>query len=125
VPLDRARLEAAARVIIGLHDFKSFSVKSSTRPHTRCDIREARWVDRPEGLGVALEIRADRFLHHMVRMRVGTMVEVALDRRSGDDMARLLARDPGVVTGPPAPAAGLYFVTAVYPDEWFALPDAS
>ena len=61
----------------------------------------------------------------MVRMLVGTMVDVALDRRPLGDMDRLLALDPGVRTSPPAPAQGLYFVTAVYSDEWFALPSGS
>ncbi|MEZ4455535.1 MAG: hypothetical protein R2882_03140 [Gemmatimonadales bacterium] len=33
----------------------------------------------------------------------------------------LLQRDPAVITSPPAPAQGLYFMMAVYPEEWFAL----
>jgi tRNA pseudouridine38-40 synthase len=124
-PLDLVLLDAGARRIEGEHDFEGFSVRRSKRPHTRCQVRDARWTARPEGIGVTFEIRANRFLHHMVRMLVGTMVDVALDRRPLDDIDRLLARASGVTTSPPAPASGLYFVTAVYPDEWFALPVAS
>ena len=123
--LDLGRLESAARRIVGTHDFKGFSVLRSTRPHTRCEVREAQWRTRPDGHGVELEIRANRFLHHMVRMLVGTMVDVALDRRPLADIYRLLTLEPGVRTSPPAPAQGLYFINAVYSDEWFALPSGS
>ncbi len=123
--LDVDRLRAAAARIEGQHDFKAFSVRRSVRPHTRCEVREARWTERSGGWGASFEIRADRYLHHMVRMLVGTMVDVSLDRRPLEDIDHLLAGKPGVTTSPPAPAAGLYFVTAVYPDEWFALPVAS
>ncbi len=122
IPLDLPRLTDGAARIRGEHDFKAFSVRRSERPHTRCDIREAGWTVRPAGAGVEFRVRADRFLHHMVRMLVGTMVDVALARRPADDIDRLLAQDPKTTTSPPAPAQGLYFVTAVYPDEWFALP---
>jgi tRNA pseudouridine38-40 synthase len=123
--LDQARLEDSARRLHGTHDFKSFSVERSVRPHTRCQVRQARWDRRSGGQGWLLEIAADRFLHHMVRMLVGTMVEIALERRPMADLDRLLAREPGTRTSPPAPPHGLYFVTACYPDEWFlpASPD--
>jgi tRNA U38,U39,U40 pseudouridine synthase TruA len=56
----------------------------------------------------------------MVRMLVGTMVDIGLGRRGLSDMARLLDLDPGLTTSPPAPARGLYFVAADYPPECFA-----
>jgi tRNA pseudouridine38-40 synthase len=123
-PLDLGRLSAAGRLVEGEHDFGAFSVRRSTRPHTRCRVHEARWTARSNGMGVMFEIRADRFLHHMVRMLVGTMVDLALERRPAEDLDGLLRRRPGLTTSPPAPAAGLYFVTAVYPEEWFAPPVA-
>lgn len=119
-PLDCDALEAAADAILGEHDFHAFSVRSSPRAHKRCRIRAARWSTRPEGQGLRFEIAADRFLHHMVRMLVGTMVDIGLGRRALSDMARLLALDPGLTTSPPAPARGLYFVAADYPPECFA-----
>lgn len=117
--LDAGRLNAAAERIRGCHDFQALSVRRSYRPHTRCDIREAAWRIREGVAGVEFEVAADRFLHHMVRMLVGTMVDIALERRPAGDMDRLLAGDPAVRTSPPAPAEGLYFVMAEYPDEWF------
>ena len=69
---------------------------------------------------MTLHIAADRFLHHMVRMLVGTMVDIALDRRPPSDMGRLLAARENSETSPPAPPQGLYFVAADYPAECFA-----
>jgi tRNA pseudouridine38-40 synthase len=123
-PLELARLVEGSRRVEGRHDFLGFSVRRSERPHTRCDVREARWSERPGGIGPMFDIRADRFLHHMVRMLVGTMVEVALGKRASEDIDAVLAQRPGLTTSPPAPAAGLYFVNAVYPDEWFDLATA-
>lgn len=118
-PLDLEALAAAARVLFGEHDFGGFSVRSSPRPHKRCRIRDATWTERPDGCGVQFEIAADRFLHHMVRMLVGTMADIGLRRRALSDMQRLLELDPTVRTSPPAPAAGLCFMAAEYPAEWY------
>jgi tRNA pseudouridine38-40 synthase len=64
-------------------------------------------------------VAADRFLHHMVRLLVGTMVDIGLGRRPESDMAVLLARRDNSETSPPAPAAGLSFVSAIYPESCF------
>ncbi len=117
--LDRPALDAAAATLLGEHDFGAFSVRSSPRAHKRCCITVATWTERPDGLGLLFEIRADRFLHHMVRMLVGTMADIGLRRRAVSDMHRLLALEPGITTSPPAPAQGLFFVAAEYPSEWF------
>jgi tRNA pseudouridine38-40 synthase len=119
-PLDSSALAAAAATLPGEHDFGAFSVRSSPRAHKRCRIAAAAWAERPDGSGQRFEIAADRFLHHMVRMLVGTMADIGLHRRAPEDMSRLLALDPAVRTSPPAPAEGLYFVAADYPAEWFA-----
>jgi tRNA pseudouridine38-40 synthase len=68
---------------------------------------------------VSFSIEADRFLHHMVRMLVGTMVDVGLGRRPPADMEALLQRGDNTATSPPAPAQGLYFVAVTYPPELF------
>ena len=119
-PLDHDALAAAADALGGEHDFHAFSVRSSPRAHKRCRIRAAHWSKRPERQGVSFDIAADRFLHHMVRMLVGTMVDIGLGRRALSDMHRLLDLESSVTTSPPAPARGLYFVAAEYPPECFA-----
>jgi tRNA pseudouridine38-40 synthase len=119
--LDPALLREAATVILGEHDFRAFSARTEPKPHYDCRIRDARWEARPQGHGWSFHVEADRFLQHMVRMLVGTMTDIALGRRPGGDMSRLLARTDNNETSPPAPPQGLYFVRAGYPEECFTL----
>lgn len=123
-PLDSGALRDAAARLPGEHDFAAFSVRRSPRAHRRCRIALAGWTERPDGRGLRFEIAADRFLHHMVRMLVGTMADIGLGRRPVTDMDLLLTQTPAVRTSPPAPAEGLYFVAADYPAEWFLAPEA-
>jgi len=118
-PVDATLLAGAAARILGEHDFTGFSVRSSPRDHKRCRIARAEWQARPGSSGYQFEILADRFLHHMVRMLVGTMVDVGLKRRAAEDVGLLLGCSGKTRTSPPAPPEGLYFVEAEYPAEWY------
>ena len=120
-PLDYHLLRAAADRLTGHHDFRAFAVKGD-KPHYCCRISVAEWSLRPGDHGVSLTVEADRFLHHMVRMLVGTMVDIGLHRRPLADISALLLRKDNLDTSPPAPPQGLYFVTAAYPSELFADP---
>ena len=64
-------------------------------------------------------VEADRFLHHMVRFIVGTMVDIALGRRPPADFPRLLAATDNLAASPPAPPQGLYLVAVRYPPELY------
>jgi tRNA pseudouridine38-40 synthase len=120
-PVDLDLLDAAAEIIKGQHDFRAFAAKGD-KPHHRCRLLLAEWKRRPEGQGVSFRVEADRFLHHMVRMLVGTMVDVGLGRRPLEDMTGLLSQEDNSDTSPPAPPQGLYFVAAAYPPELFLEP---
>ena len=119
-PLDLAAMRGAAALLPGEHDFTAFSVRGQTKPHHRSCISRSEWTARGEGRGVSYLVEADRFLHHMVRMLVGTMVDIGLGRRLPAEMAALLVRGDNLDTSPPAPPEGLYFVAASYPPECFA-----
>lgn len=130
-PLDGARLVRAAAMLPGTHAFHAFAVRKPVaddgvearsgahagRPY-ECTIRRAEWEATAEGW--RLHIAADRFLHHMVRFLVGTMVDIGLDRRPVEDMAELLEAPDNQRTSPPAPPEGLYFVAAEYPAACYA-----
>jgi tRNA pseudouridine38-40 synthase len=120
-PLNLDLMRAAARTLSGEHDFRAFAAKGD-RPHYRCRLQLAAWDLRPEGRGVSFVVEADRFLHHMVRMLVGTMVDIGLGRRPAEDVEMLLGRSDNAATSPPAPPHGLYFVAATYPPELFDQP---
>ena len=114
-PLDRALLDGGARAIVGEHCFRGFAVQG-TAPESddhRCIVRDARWRERPGGL--AFEIEANRFLHHMVRFLVGTMLEIARGRRAAADLRALLAAADNRAVSPPAPAHALFLERVEYP----------
>jgi len=119
-PLDAAALRAAATLLHGEHDFQAFAAKGQAKPHYRSRLMMSEWAARPGGVGVSFHVEADRFLHHMVRMLVGTMVDVGLGRRPLADIELLLERGDNQATSPPAPPQGLYFVGATYPAELYA-----
>ena len=120
-PLDVALLDEAAGLVRGEHDFRAFAAKGN-KPHHRCRLAVAEWRSRSDGRGVSFCVEGDRFLHHMVRMLVGTMVDVALGRRPVNDIKDLLARGDNQATSPPAPPQGLYFIAARYPPEVYLEP---
>lgn len=121
--LDARALQAAADVILGEHDFRAFASVGEPKPHYRCHLVEARWdACGPDRL--RFTVAADRFLHHMVRFLVGTMVEIGQSRRRVEEMAELLTRTDNARTPAPAPASGLTFLSASYPPEIF-LEDAA
>jgi tRNA pseudouridine38-40 synthase len=119
-PLDGARLADAAALVAGEHDFSAFAARGEPKPHYRCRLAEARWEPREGGRGFTFHVEADRFLQHMVRMLVGTMTDIALERRPVSDMTTLLASRDNQATSPPAPPQGLYFVAARYPAAAYA-----
>ncbi|HEX7119022.1 MAG TPA: tRNA pseudouridine(38-40) synthase TruA [Longimicrobiales bacterium] len=112
-PLDRDALDAAARAIVGDHSFRAFAKAGQEERGDRCDVVRAEWRDRGDA-GVEFHVTANRFLHHMVRYLVGTMVDVARGRRPVEDVARLLAGEPGLETSPPAPPEGLFLTHVAY-----------
>jgi len=120
--VDFDRLQEAASILVGEHDFVAFAVRGTAQPHSRCIIERAQWEHRKQDRGVRFRVTANRFLHHMVRMLVGTMIDIGLGRRPPGDMHELLGHPDNTATSPPAPPQGLYFVSAVYPARWFLEP---
>lgn len=117
--LDRGSLDAAAALIVGDRSFRGFAVKD-TAPATddhRCMVRHAQWIERTGGLAFA--ITANRFLHHMVRFLVGTMLDVASGRREIAVVSRLLAAEDNREVSAPAPAHALYLEAVEYPTELY------
>ncbi len=118
-PVDRVLLDAAAALIVGDHCFRGFAVKG-TAPETdnhHCIVMRSSWVERSGGL--AFEITANRFLHHMVRFLVGTMLDIASGRKEIDLIPKLLESSDNSMVSPPAPAHGLYLEKVEYPTELY------
>lgn len=116
-PLGRAlapaALEASAARFAGEHSFRAFAKSGQPERGEMCTVHRAVW--RPwRSFGWELHVTANRFLHHMVRYMVGTMVDVGLGRRPVDDIDRLLWNEPGVETSVPAPPEGLFLSRVIY-----------
>jgi tRNA pseudouridine38-40 synthase len=113
--VDLARMTAAATAIEGEHSFRAFAVKGTApkKDEHRCTVSKAAWTEREGGL--RFDISADRFLHHMVRFLVGTMLEVGEGRREPEVIAQLLKENDNARVSPPAPAHGLFLEKVEYP----------
>ena len=110
--LDRDALQACAEALVGKHDFTAFTPTETDHVHFDRDILRAEWVW--EGEILAFSVEADAFMHNMVRVLVGTMLEVASGRREHDDFLRLLEGEPRERAGETAPAHGLYLASVRY-----------
>ena len=121
-PLDATVLHATALALRGEHSFERYAKAGQPERGYVCAVHDARWVERPG----ALEFRvvANRFLHHMVRYLVGTMVDAARGRRPPGDVAALLDPATELETSPPAPPEGLFLARVYYAhDELETEPD--
>ncbi len=109
-PLELAPIRVALDSLVGAHDFKAFATRE-TRPTKKRLFRAEVWR---EGSLVVFEFVGDGFLRGQVRTMVGTLIEVGLDKRAPEDVARLLESGSRAQAGPSAPPQGLYFVAAGY-----------
>jgi tRNA pseudouridine38-40 synthase len=118
-PLDRSALQGCASALLGTHCFRAFAVRGTAPAHDehRCSIVEAAWRERAGGL--LFEIEANRFLHHMVRFLVGTMIDIARGHRPAADLATLLDATDNRHTSPPAPAHALFLDVVRYPHDLY------
>lgn len=116
-PLDLELLASMSSQLIGVHDFTRLSKSGQSERGTECRVERAEWSNGAEGR-LRFAIVADRFLHHMVRYIVGTLVETALGRRQGGEMESLLSGEGEVRPPIPAPPYGLYLTGVRYDGEW-------
>jgi tRNA pseudouridine38-40 synthase len=110
--VDRDALDACAGELVGSHDFTAFTPTQTDHVRFDRDILAAEWQRQDDIL--ALRITADAFMRNMVRVLVGTMLEVGSGRRGLDDFKQLLAGAPRSEAGETAPAHGLYLESVGY-----------
>lgn len=121
--LDMERLVGAAADIEGRHCFRAFAVKGTApaRDTHHCTVSRATWRAREGGL--VFEITADRFLHHMVRFLVGTMLEIGEGCRDTGVMSELLESADNSEVSQPAPAHALFLERVEYPAGLYVRSD--
>ena len=112
--LDIDRMQTAATMLIGEHDFAAFAAtghgrESTVRTVTGCDVQ----VREPE---VQIVVRGDGFLYNMVRIIAGTLVEVGRARFEPAHIQTLLAERRRELAGPTLPPQGLCLEWIRYPE---------
>lgn len=118
VPLDVARMNEAAAMLLEFDDFTSFAKLNSNNKTNRCRIMRADWTADGEGL-LCFTIRADRFLRNMVRAVVGTLVDVGRGRYTPEEFRAIVASRDLSRSSAGAPAQGLFLCDVRYPAEVF------
>jgi tRNA pseudouridine38-40 synthase len=120
--LDLETMRVAGQALIGEHDFRSFCVTPSAKGR-----RTVRSIDRVDVLAeevagepvVAIVVEGHSFLHSMVRIIVGTLVEVGEGKRPPQAVAQTLDACERASAGETAPALGLVLESVSYPpDIW-------
>jgi tRNA pseudouridine38-40 synthase len=113
--IDLDALHACAATLPGTHDFTAFTPTDTDHVRFERAVLAARWTpdpDRPEQLEFVIE--ADAFMRNMVRVLVGTMLEVASGRRTHDGFAQLLCGGARTQAGQTAPPHGLALLGVGY-----------
>ena len=105
-------LKDCADAIIGIHDFSLFCKQKSRKENNECEIKCSKWAH--ENNRYSYIIVGNRFLHHMVRFLVGTMIEVGKSRITFDNFCNLLKNkeSPNLIIK--APPCGLYLNNVYY-----------
>ena len=97
---------------MGTHDFRSFCANRRMKKST---VRTISSINMKEEDGILTIIfQGDGFLYHMIRILVGTLLEVGEGKRSPDDMEGILEARDRQAAGPLAPAEGLTLEEVYY-----------
>jgi tRNA pseudouridine38-40 synthase len=112
--LDVQAMHRAAQALVGRHDFSSFETSGSERESSVRTVYELSATRPVGGESVVLEIEADGFLYNMVRVIVGTLVEVGQGKRPEAWPAEVLQACDRRAAGRTAPPEGLFLVRVDY-----------
>ncbi|MBI1768479.1 MAG: tRNA pseudouridine(38-40) synthase TruA [Bacteroidetes bacterium] len=110
--LDVEAMNRAATLLIGEHDFTSFSKVKTDVNHFVCNIIKAKWHKKNDLL--IFEISANRFLRGMVRAIVGTLLDVGTEKISHRDFQEIIKSKDRKKAGTNVPAEGLFLTRVKY-----------
>jgi tRNA pseudouridine38-40 synthase len=110
--VDREALDACAAALPGTHDFTAFTPTQTDHVRFERDVHAAGWEQ--DGDILSFRVAADAFMRSMVRVLVGTQLEVASGKRTVESFARLLDGAPRTEAGETAPPHGLYLESVSY-----------
>ncbi|MDW7682011.1 MAG: tRNA pseudouridine synthase A, partial [bacterium] len=110
--LDVEKMQRAAGFLLGKHDFKSFCAEHADLNHHYCIVEKIDWEQKESIL--SLNIFANRFIHSMVRIIVGTMIDVGRGFTEVENIPEILAAKDRKKSGQTVPAKGLCLEKVYY-----------
>ena len=116
-PIDMEKLQNALKDLEGEHDFSSFCASNSGRENKVRTVYEASVVKDVFNNELIFTFRGNGFLYNMVRIFVGTLLQIANGLRPADEIKRLLAVKDRNEAGPTAKPQGLYLMEVYYKSE--------
>lgn len=118
-PLDDVKMNQAAQLLVGEHDFSAFRAAGC---QAKSPVRTIEYLEvSRQGDLVYLDIKANAFLHHMVRNIAGSLMAIGKLEQSVEWIHNVLLERDRRLAAMTASASGLYFVRAFYPQQ-FELP---
>ena len=107
-PLNVEKMQEAATYLIGEHDFKSFCAPAAVVETTVRTLYKAEVIQDEEY--IRIRVQGNGFLYNMVRIIVGTLMEVGSGKRQPEDIKTILEAKDRNAAGPTAPARGLMLI---------------
>lgn len=122
-PLDVEAMRKAGSRFVGEHDFSAFRAAQCSSPNPVKELRELSIIeDHTRSAVLQVEMEANSFLQHMVRILVGTLVEAGMGKLKPEQMDSILKSRNRGRAGPTAPAHGLYALRVIYPEGTVSWP---
>ncbi len=118
-PLNIEKMIQAAKKFEGTHNFETFRAAACQSNQPIRHVKHCRLFQH--GAYLVLDIQADGFLHHMVRNIMGCLLEIGREEYELEQIDHMFAAQDRRAAGITAPAHGLYFINAYYPEQ-FQLP---
>jgi len=115
--IDLKGMRDAASRLLGQHDFAAFRSTNHDKSSTICTVSRSELLNLREGV-LEFWIAADHFVYNMVRIIVGTLIEVGLGKRDAQSVSDALISGDRNLAGPTAPPWGLTLTDVSYPDEF-------
>lgn len=111
-PLNLMAMQEACQLVEGRHNFRSFCASGSSVKTFERTVQHCRLIE--EGSYLRMEIEADGFLYNMVRIIMGTLLEIGRDTYPPGAMSNIIAVRDRNCAGPTVPPQGLYLVEVKY-----------
>lgn len=121
--LDIQKMQQAAELMVGTHDFESYASAGKSVTDTVRTIESLTVTEHEQTITIA--VTGNGFLYNMVRIIAGTLIEVGWGKRALSTIEASLKNRDRTLTGPTAPAKGLTLMHVHYPKEALDTPSQS